>query len=131
MEKMKIRKILELSQENLAEGIGMSRSSIIKYENGEGGRKMEKLVLMYYIEKVIDFEGYLNKKSISKSLGTVIIKTDDVSWSRILNEPSEKDKKEYEKIVKNILIKMVSYSLGLEYGIDEIDKLRRYIMLEL
>jgi transcriptional regulator with XRE-family HTH domain len=131
MEKMEIREILELSQENLAEGIGMSRSSIIKYENGEGGRKMEKLVLMYYIEKVIDFEGYLNKKSISKSLGTVIIKTDDVSWSRILNEPSEKDKKEYEKIVKNILIKMVSYSLGLEYGIDEIDKLRRYIMLEL
>ena len=129
---MNIREVLMINQTELGEAVDIGRTRIVEFEKGNGKRKELKLINMYYIEKVIHFDEYLNKKSLSKSVGAVIRETGDHSWVRIISEEITDDEKEkFITILKDILIKEISGYLNKSWGMEDIDKLRKYIMLEL
>lgn len=92
----KLRKYMGLTQEQVAEILGLGRDAILRIEKGE--RKID-------LQELMNFSKLYNISMEDLTAEEHIINSSDVVFARGFNELSEKDKKEIINLIeyKNIL----------------------------
>lgn len=111
---LKLRKVNSMSQDDLAEKVGVSRQSISKWESGQATPELEKLLLLASVFNVTT-DSLLQPSELDElALKTTVL---EKQQKQILSQQHKHENKQYALVssIISLLIFIAVYSIGHFY----------------